>query len=250
MILTNEFILKWLQLQYPNLLVSGYNLNIIENAIQINLFNKINKFYFKLNNSYIFKVSQMKKKYELVNFIRELSVSKDYYSQKGKKTIIIYDFDKLNRLYQNSIKVIINQSYLSCVFIIHTCNFHSTIKPLRDILIHFSLPNIKTVDESIIITYNRIIKLLKKPLTKDVIDKIKEISYYYYMSHTDSLKLQQYIIYNLGKKILIPNTIKYTIVNEYSNLNHMYQYSYRKPIFLETMILCLFKHLENYSYNL
>ena len=101
------------------------------------------------------------------------------------------------------------------------------------------------------IVYKKIIKLLKKDkITKHTISSIREICYMYYMNRRECTSLLQLIVKNVGDNLYIPNCIKLDLVSELTDVNKMYQNSYRKPIFLEYAIVCLFKHLENYSYNL
>ena len=71
----------------------------------------------------------------------------------------------------------------------------------------------------------------------------------YYMNHETSNELQKFIVDRLGDHLVLPNDIRYNIVKDIADINHKYRYSYRKPIFLETIIYCLFKHLENYNIN-
>ena len=81
------------------------------------------------------------------------------------------------------------------------------------------------------------------------INDIREICYMYYMNHKTSLELQRYIVDRLSDHLVLPNDIRYKIVTDIADINHKYRYSYRKPIFLETIIYCLFKHLEHYNIN-
>ena len=69
------------------------------------------------------------------------------------------------------------------------------------------------------------------------------------MNHETSVDLQRYIIRRLNDYLVLPNDIRYKIVMDIAEINHKYRFSYRKPIFLETIIYCLFKHLENYNIN-
>ena len=69
------------------------------------------------------------------------------------------------------------------------------------------------------------------------------------MNHETSNELQKFIVDRLGDHLVLPNDIRYNIVKDIADINHKYRYSYRKPIFLETIIYCLFKHLENYNIN-
>jgi hypothetical protein len=248
MILNNEFIHKWLQIQYPNILVYGDKYTLL-NYLNIQNFNQVGQ-YKRFESTYLFNIPDYKKKKLIIDDIKQIICSKDYFGVNKKKNIIITDIQLLNKLYHQSIKTFINQSYETAIFMIHSDKLYSIEKHLRNILLSFMIPVKQTQDETMVITYKRVIKLLKKPLTKSTLLKIKEIVYYYYMNHKNSVDFQLYLIEKIGSNLYLPNYIKFTIVSELAELNKLYQYSYRKPIFLEGMILCLFKHLENYSYNL
>ena len=111
----------------------------------------------------------------------------------------------------------------------------------------FSLPIKKIKDDTISITYNRLMQLIKEPLTKKTIETIREICYMFYMNHSSSVELQRYIVKHIGKILVLPNEIKYNIVKDIVSINKMYSYSYRKPLYLECIIYSLFKHLEHYT---
>ena len=70
------------------------------------------------------------------------------------------------------------------------------------------------------------------------------------MDHRNSHGLQELWVKKIGSNNYIPNSIKYKVIRDICQLNVLYQHSYRKPIFLEYMILSLFKHLQHYTYNL
>ena len=97
------------------------------------------------------------------------------------------------------------------------------------------------------ITYNHIIQQIKKPLTKKTIETIREICYMFYMNHSSSIELQRYIVKHVGEILTLPNEIKHNIVKDIVTINKIYNYSYRKPLYLECIIYSLFKHLEHYT---
>ena len=248
MILTNEFILKWLDNQYPNILVYG-PYNYITNCLNLKIYNKTSN-YLRFESTYVFDSTSYKNKKELIDDIKSIIYSMNHYDIKHKKNIIILNIQLLNNIYQRSIKTLINNSYKTSIFMIHSMKIYSVDSLLRNQLICMNIPESSSIDNTNIICYNKIIKYIKTPITSQTINKIKELSYYYYMYHKDSVGFQRYIIKQIGQNNYLPNKIKIDIVKDITELNHHYQYSYRKPIFLEAIIMCLFKHLENYTTNL
>ena len=82
------------------------------------------------------------------------------------------------------------------------------------------------------------------------IEQIRELSYHYYMNHKHSIELQKMLISEIGNNLYLPNPVKYQFISDMAKLNTMYQYSFRKPIYFESMIISLFKNLEHYTTNL
>jgi len=207
-------------------------------------------YYTHLGNFYIDIITC--KKQELIDVLKEICVSPNYYSETvQKKLIIIVNFHLLRSMYQQSIKTIIDRTYNNCSFIIHTNNINSIDRNIISRFIVFNLLNESKHDETLQITYNKIIKLLKgDKLNKDVIITIRELSYMYYMNHTHSTDLQKLLVKRIGSNLYIPNSIKYKLVEDLCRINALYQHSFRKPIFLEFIIISLFKHLEHYTTNL
>ena len=254
MILTKTFLSKCLQTRTTHLLVYGSNLSFINDYFQLQTYKPIHNYKIDYSVSishYFIDVSKCKKKSNLIDLLRELCISPNYYSKdEFKKVILLVNMDRINTIYQQSVKTIVDKSYLSCMFIIHTNNLNSIDSNIRSRFIILSLPPYVNQDVTIQITYKNIIKILKKQMNKKVIESIREISYYYYMNHKNSVELQELLIKNICSNYTLPNSIKYDIVNDFAHLNMLYQHSYRKPLFLECMILCLFKHLQHHTTNL
>ncbi len=248
MILTNEFLSKWFRIQYPNILIHG-SIEYIIDYLKLDKYKELDN-YKRFESIYLFNVSRYKKKKDILIDIESIIKSINHFGIDYKKQIIILNIDLLNNIYQNIIKTYISKFYETSIFMIHSVNIYKVIPTLRSLLINIKIPDILTIDNTVIITYKKIIKLLKKSMTRHSIESINELSYYYYMHHKDSIELQRYIIKEIGKNNYLPNKIKINIVKDITELNHLYKHSYRKPIFLEAMIMCLFKHLENYTSNL
>ena len=190
------------------------------------------------------------KKTRIVELIDEISKSPNYYSEKiRKKIILLWNLQNINSIHIQKIKTMAELRYESACFILHFKNHSDIDFNIKHKFLVFNLPFVEINDDTIRITYNRILNLLKYPFTTNTINDIREICYMYYMNHKTSLELQRYIVDRLSDHLVLPNDIRFNIVTDIADINHKYRYSYRKPIFLETIVYCLFKHLENYNIN-
>jgi len=237
-----------------HIIIHGSNIAFVSSYIQMATYKvgQFNTLSYRSHNSYYYiDVSKGKQKKDLINLLKEICSAPNFYSKGGfKKKLILVNFDKLRSIYQQSIKTIIDTSYLSCIFILHGVNLDSIDKNILSRFLVLSLPTKIQSNLTTQMTMDKLVCLLKKPITKNTIDTIREICYMYYMDHTDSVDLQRLIVKRIGSNYYIPNPIKYDIIEELSAINHLYQYSYRKPIFLELIIYSLFKHLKHYTTNL
>jgi len=237
-----------------NILLHGINISFINSCIELPSYRRI-KFhkldYFVREGIYYIDICRYKDKKKVIALLEEVCVSPNFYSKDSfNKSIILINFDKLRGIYQQSIKTIVDKSYLSCAFILHGINLNSIDKNIISRFLVLSLPIKIQSNVTTQLTMDKIVRLLKKPINKKVMKTIREICYMYYMDHKNSIDLQRLIIQRICSNYYLPNPIKYAIVDELSSINHLYQHSYRKPIFLEWIILCLFKHLQNYTTNL
>ena len=261
MIITKQTIEKILQYRNTSILLHGENTNYIQGLGKIDLLGKgdllgkeciLYDVPFNVTGD-IYYISIIKKhKKNIITLLKEITKSPNYYNNIiRKKVIILFNLHELNTNYQQAIKTIIDISYLSCIFILHTNNLNFIDRNILGRLILFSLPKKIQIDETIDISYQKIIKLLKQnTFNSKVIEKKRELSYMFYMNHTHSVNLQKYLIEKIGSNAYIPNSVKYKLIEDMCRINKYYQHSYRKPIFLEFIIISLCKHLENYTYNL
>ena len=254
MIITEPLLRSILINRDINILVYGSDISFIDSCIQLSSY-KLLQFhkldYFTRNSIYYIDVSLCKKKNNIIELLKELCVSPNfYYMNSFKKVIILVRFDKIRDIYQQAIKTIMDTSYLSCQFILHTDNINSVDTNILSRVLVLSLPIRIQYNQTTQMTMNKLIRLLKKPINHKMIDTIREICYMYYMDHKDSVDLQKLIIQRICSNYYLPNPIKYNIINEITTINYLYQYSYRKPIFLEWTLVSLFKHLRNYTTNL
>jgi len=255
MIVTDELLSSCITHKTINLILYGVNNSYIENYFHLKDFKLISNHYMKyylLNNIYYIDLYDCKKKKDLIDLLKELCTSPNFYSASShKKVIIIVNFDKLNAIYQSSIKTIIDKSYICCMVILYARSLNLINKNIHGRFILLSIPYLKREDLTTDIIYNKVIKLLKgNIINKQVIESIRGISYYYHMDHKDTNELQRIFIKRIGSNYSLPNSIKYNLVKELTTINSLYQHSYRKPIFLEYIIVSLFKHLQHFTHNL
>ena len=96
--------------------------------------------YIICNDIYYIDIITLNKKI-LITTLNDICISPNYYSNTvQKKVIILINLHELKSIYQQSIKTIIDNSYLSCVFIIHTNNVNSIDRNIMSRFIIFSLP--------------------------------------------------------------------------------------------------------------
>jgi len=204
-----------------------------------------NYYYHSYDNSYY--LDGMKHKRNIINIIKELCVSPTYYTDHSKKIIIVSRYDTLQAGLQQSIKRIMDDSYMTCIFILHLSNVTGIDANIRSRCILYSLPPITDPSTTTEIAYSKVISLLKKDID---IHSIRELVYMYYMDHTNSTELQRLLIKRIGSNLYLPNSIKTKVIEDICKINIIYQHSYRKPIYLEYMIISLHKNLQNYTFNI
>jgi len=253
MYINDDILYKVLLYRNTNTLVVGDNISYIDNYINKYKFISYHLYnidYYVLSTMYYIDIQRTTKN-NLVNLIKDIIISRAHYNiDNKKKVIILSNFHNLSSIHQQILKNLMSKSYESCVFIVHTDKLTFIDRNVLTQFIIFTLPISVIEDETIPITYNRIIKIVKKQLHKGVVDELRKLSYMYYMNHTHSDELQRLLITNIGTNIYLPNSVKTNIIEDMCRINKYYQHSYRKPIFLEFIIISLCKHLEHYTYNL
>jgi len=254
MIITKQILRNIISDRNINIIIHGSDISFITSYIQLASYKSVqsHKLYYYIYDCYYYiDVSKCKQKKNLIDLLKEVCISPNFYSKNNsKKVIILVNFDKLTSIYHQSIKTIVDTSYLSCLFILHATNLNSIDKNILSRFLVLSLPIKIQSNVTTQLTMDKLVCLLKKPVNKKTIDTIREICYMYYMNHKDSVDLQRIIIQRIGSNYYLPNPIKYAIVDELATINYLYQHSYRKPIFLEWIIYSLFKHLQHYTTNL
>lgn len=240
---------------FLNKLLINRNLNIIIHGFDTSIFNSLkldkkishNIDYNESNDIYLID-NKSSKKNDLIDLIIEFTSSPNYYnSEIIKKVIILLNVQNLNKDATLKIKSISESSYGAASFIIHTKRINQLDINIRDKFLILSLPMKINNDETILITYRKILKFISLGLNKKTIEDIRELCYMYYMNHNSSIELQQYIVKKICNSISLPAKVKYDAIKDIVDVNHLYGYSYRKPLYLEYIIYSLFKHLEYYT---
>lgn len=246
MIFNKSILNKLLVNRNLNIIVHGNDTSIFS-VLKINKKNSYNIEYSENNDIYLIDIKPSKTN-DLINLITEFSASPNYYnSELRKKVFILLNVQNLNKSLTLKIKSIAESSYETSSFIIHCRRINQLDINIRNRFLTFSLPNKMNNDETILITYQNILKLISLGLNKKTIEDIREICYMYYMNHNSSIELQQYIVKNICKSVTLPAKVKHDAIKDIVNVNHLYGYSYRKPLYLEYIIYSLFKHLEYYT---
>ena len=267
MILTQSLLHKIINYQNQNIIIRGTNIKILYDFIRgYNTHIEYNTTYKHKDNIYLLDTNHLKTKSQLIDLLKKICISPDYFSDKinkkicispdyfsdkiNKKVIILLHVDSMNQLLFQQVKSLIDLTFMTSIFILHFTNNNLITPSISSRFLIVNVPNKNNDDKTLEITYKKIIKLLKKRLTCKSIQSIREICYMYYMNHTDSLDLQKMIVEEIGSNRYLPNQVKSDVIEDITSINKIYSYSYRKSIFLECIIYSLFKHLENYTYNL
>lgn len=231
---------------FPNILIYGIHdidkrkilFNHLNSNYNINSLTTIKSYdvnYNKTNIYYEFNI--MNNNYEnIIKIIKEICISKDYYSEFKKKIIILNNYI-ISKKKQNILRVIIEKYYSSSVFIIITNNYGSIIEPLKSRFLCLRISSL-TKKEKRSLIYK---KISYKEMNSSFYDKIYDINNTDNLIDTIDIK---YIydkdyenIYNkICKKIMkIFNTkkinldnlnklrdITYNITKNNININHFY----------------------------
>lgn len=121
----------------PNIILYGINnkLELLKKIINYDNFKNIiqDKITWKTNNIYnIFDMKNIDKEYSnFFNIIKILINHKNYYNNNKFKFIIINNFNLVNSIIQNKLRVIIEKYYITTRFIFLTENISSIIDPIK-----------------------------------------------------------------------------------------------------------------------
>jgi hypothetical protein len=246
MILTESLFNKLIIKRNLNIIVYGFNTSIF-NSLKQNKKTSHNIEYSEINDIYLIDI-KMTKKNDLINLIKDFCSSPNYYnSEIRKKMFILLNVQNLNKSMILKVKSLSESSYETASFVFHSKRLNQIDINVKNKYLILSLPTNIINDETICITYQKILNFIGLGLNKKTIEDIRELCYMYYMNHNSSIELQQYIVKNICKSITLPNKVKYDAIKDIVNVNQLYGYSYRKPLYLEYIIYSLFKHLEYYT---
>ena len=248
MLFSTDILTKFIHLRNLNIVVHGSDLSLFTTLD----YDKKTSFSidFKQKGDIYYIDCPSCKKNMLIDLIDELTKSPNYYCEKiQKKVIFLLNLQQCNLITIQKIKSMVEGRFETACFLLHFKQYSDIDISIKHKFVLFHLPSLLVEDDTISISYNRIIQLIKQPFTNKTITEVRDICYMYYMNHETSNELQKFIVDRLGDHLVLPNDIRYNIVKDIADINHKYRYSYRKPIFLETIIYCLFKHLENYNIN-
>ena len=138
MIITDNIIKKLLYHRNTSILLQGscskcmklfnYGADLGKDNISKDNISKDNILYdipFTVKNNIYYIPILKKNKKNISNLLKDITKSPNYYDNKIQKNIIILlNFQELTTTYQQAIKTIIDTSYLSCIFILHTSNLN------------------------------------------------------------------------------------------------------------------------------
>ena len=253
MFLTKELWTRYLQLRNHHMFLYGQDTSLIDEFIEGATLGQTTPIQYHIKQDvYLFSCQMMDtKQSHLVHSLQDILTAPNFYSENIQtKLIVILHCNYMKPQTQHKVKSLMDSSYQSGIFCFHGSKQQSlepTLQARCLILQVRSHSQESSVDR---LCYERLRKYLKQPLTKHSITELREMCYMYYLHDSQSESFQRMIVAELGANLYLPNPIKISILEDITKLNHLYQHSYRKPIFLEAMIYSLFKHLEHYTYNL
>lgn len=231
-----------------------------------------NEYYYYFNMLNI-KYSQKKK---FTGVIKDIVNSYNYYT--GFCNYIILDnFNDINILFENYLKVVIENNIHTTKFIILTNSINKVIPAIRsrclcirlselnnfqkEIYIHNMIKqnnlkniniselfqyDIKTIEKKLLYNYKdekyfmlkKIIRFFRKPLNKNLVE-LKDLSYNIKNSLIDFSSLCKCIIQHYIKEN-ISDIKKSKIIKEITETNHLMINCYKSIIFIETLLLSLY----------
>lgn len=253
MFLTQELWTRYLQLRNHHMFLYGEDTSLIDEFMKDAPVGQTEPLRYQVTHDvYLFSCQTMDtKQSHLIQTLQDILTAPNFYSECIQlKLIVILHCNYMKPQTQHKVKSLMDASYQSGVFCFHGSKQQSLEPMIQARCLTLQLPS--RLDESSVdrLCYERLRKHLKQPLTKHSITELREMCYMYYLHDSHSESFQRMIVAELGKNLYLPNPIKLSILEDITKLNHLYQHSYRKPIFLEAMIYSLFKHLEHYTYNL
>ena len=262
----------------PNIILYGNKdsdkLNLLLSIINCKNLKDItcDKIHYKSNNIYnIFDMKNINKEYnKFFNIINLLINHKNYYNIKSYKFIILDNFNLINSIIQNKLRVIIEKYYITTRFIFFTNNISSIIDPLKSRSLMIRIPLLVNKEKrEISRLYIKDLSYEKKSIIYDKIYTINnEKTIRLFSEYNDGLfmdyKTIYEIIYNDLDKISTKNEInkrdidkikeisynieKYNLYDIHSELCKLYIKDYKYTNKNKFKIIKLLSDLE-YNYK-
>lgn len=220
--------------QGENIFYDCFNKIYNTNNIQELKMNDIS--YIKTNSYYEFNLKFMisKKINNLIEIIKNIIISKDFYSNNNK-IIIFKNFNEIKISLQNILRVIIEKYRETTIFVLLTDKYSNIIQPLKSRFLCLRFPQ-ETNKEKRKIIYNNTDKKLKThkyydfmySLKTEDIKKIalKEVKIEKYINPYDKISLEILKIYDkkINKnKLCNLRDISYNILKNNINVNKFYK---------------------------
>lgn len=195
--------------------------------------------------------SNKQDKLKLLSFLDELTkTTHSFQGESLPKLLLLLNSDYLSQSTQIKLKLWIETRHKQVRFIFHTNSRLLTSLSNRCLLLQLPKTSSTSTDMIESLFYKKWIRILKEPLSSTTLSKLRELCYMYHLQTNDSTLFQRYIIDQIGSNLYLPNTLKCLVLHDICYLNYLYQSSYRKSLYLETIFYSIFKHLQHYKTNL
>lgn len=247
MILTQSFYTKYCSIRQPNLYLRGNTVDWLHDTLSPcdqPVQHKVSDDIFAFNFQTLSKPDKLK----ALSFIQELSQSVGFFQSKLPKLLLLFFIEDVPQSSLPKLKQWLETPSHTSSFILHSQSVH--LFNLADRCLCMTLPQQLTVSHFDQKMYDKFLVLLKQPFTSSVISSIREFCYMYYLTNKTSDSFQRYVQQQITSNEYLPNVLKERIVKDMAHLNHLYQTSYRKSLYLETILYSVFKHLDHYKTNL
>lgn len=168
----------------PNIILYGINnnnkLELLKKIINSDNFKNVSqdKISWDTNNIYnIFNVKNINKEcVKYFNIIKLLINHKNYYNTQSYKFIILNNYNHVNSIIQNKLRVIIEKYYITTRFIFLTENISSIIDPIKSRCLLLRIPSLLNSEKrNISREYIRNLEYEKKSIIYDKIYTLNEI---------------------------------------------------------------------------
>ena len=233
-------------------------------------------YHFKIEisrSNYYIDCNTITNKNDFINFIKDVTIKKDH--NEINKYMVLDNYQSVNENIQNSLKVIIEKSYLTTKFIFITNNLSKVIKAVQSRFQAIRFPSLKTYDKYIYIknnynetiTYddcknvslknliyyhdkkydklsyfiNKIKEILSSKMSFETIQKIKSLSCEIKEINIPIKQIFTSLVCSLSYNTEIMIKI-IKVISEYEYNSH---FSYRDIIYIESLIINLYKVIND-----